>query len=350
MADFAELAGLEEFAIFRQDVEIRVARVITEEFEKDPTIKLRSNVYVKASGLTGIISLADAFFGRGKEKTLGRRIHEGIMTQFNGAIDSVEKIVKRQFAYYDKQLDSKDQIIAGLKHQIELLEMHHKEELLRYKNFLVEKSPYKENLKIKAILERHPKIKGIIDIKKFNVDTSLNLSDDQTIIARLLLEIRKITNELRISKSKNLSLKNRLTLLFKNYYDDLIINTEVVKVKEEKKVLEHEKRILEGLSFEAKLRIDTLTDENENLRSLIAQKEQREIKPDNVINDLMDIFNFFSGIKLKQLLMVAGLVICLINFVNCISARTMVKKFFGFVLVPIMYALIYLLIKDYARK
>lgn len=276
---------------------------------------------------------------------VGRNIYQRITAKFDEALEQVTKkveesmnslsvVAQEKFTAYYKIIAEKDQKIEELLRRIELLEV----------------APSNENRMIAEILENNPQIQNIINIDSYTVDTSLALSFDQKVITRLLLEIGKLNNLLKMANSKNLSLKNRLGLLFKNYYDEVIINTEVDKAKQEVKKVHREKEVLEGLSFDAQLKIDTLTAQVEQLKDYIAQNENAT-KPENTISDLVDCAKFFSnfGVNFKSLLLIAGLIIAIVNFTNGITSRTLMRKIYSVVLVPVIYSLIYLLIKEYNR-
>lgn len=346
--DFAEFSGIDAYQLssFRYDLEMEIVRVVIDEVSKDRDEMRQSERLVRVLPLGD--SIANNFMGN--TGGLAKKIHSGIMDKFNKIYNPLEEMIKNRFDSYEKELLGKDIEFAKLKSKIEVMEFGHELEIERLKSKIkyLKNVPFVENQLITEVLELNPIINTVIDLNCYSVDTSLVLSEDQNIIARLLFEIARIKNELRMSNSKNLSLKNKLALLFKNYYDDFITNKKIDKVKQECKEVKEEYKVLEGLSFEAQLRIDTLTAENEQLRAHIANNQSSN--SENIFNDIMSCITFFKGINLKQLILIATLVISIINFVNCISARTMVKKFFGFVLVPIIYSLIYILIRDYNRK
>jgi hypothetical protein len=353
--DFAEFSDIEVvgFATFKHRFQLDLTKVITDEIRKDRDEMKQGERLVRGMLPSGD-SFADSSIGKkilGKKTAgLAEKIHSGIMDKFNKYYDSLESVVQKKFDFYEKQIDDKTLRILKLKTRIEGMEFKHRFEIINLKRKieLLENMPRVENQLITEALEANPNIKNVIDVNNYSIDTSLALNKDQSIIARLLLEIGRINNELRMSYSKNISLKNKLALLFKNYYDDFITNKKIDKVKQECKEVKEEYKVLEGLSFEAQLRIDTLTAENEQLRAHIADNQSS--KSENMFSDIVSCITFFKGINVKQLILIATLVISVINFINCLSARTMVKKFFGFVLVPIIYALIYILIKDYNRN
>lgn len=353
--DFAEFSGIDAHQLFsfRYDLEMEIMRVVIDEVNKDRDEMKTSEHLVRGVWPLGD-SIANSSIGRKvlgiKTAGLVEKLHRGIMGKFNEIYNPLEKMIKNRFDSYEKELLGKDIEFAKLKGKIETMEFGYKLEIESLNNKIkyLKNVPRVENELIAEVLELNPIINTVIDLNCYSIDTSLALSKDQNIIARLLFEIYRIKNELRMSNSKNLSLKNKLALLFKNYYDDFITNKKIDEVKQECKEVKEEYKVLEGLSFEAQLRIDTLIAENEQLRAHIANNQSS--KPENIFSDIVSCITFFKGINVKQLILIATLVISIINFVNCLSARTMLKKFFGFVLIPIIYALIYILIKDYNRN
>jgi len=157
-----------------------------------------------------------------------------------------------------------------------------------------------DNQKVKEALERHPQVQEALQSYTVN-SPRVPLSPERETIIRLVLEIKKINNDLRMAISNNLSLKNKCSSFKKKYDDKVIIESEINQMRLAKDNLEQEnKELRDKVAYLSSL----IKEKGKNRIKDIEEEETEDYTLSGFLgdalgmNDLVEFLGkFFGGLK-----------------------------------------------------
>lgn len=262
------------------------------------------------------------------------RDHSGAIIENNSAglfdriLEVVESSVKRKFELFKlrmfcmkKEIEAKNTIIDNL-----IIELDQLKELIKQDNKIVEET-----------LIKLPEVNETL--RNYENSPRVPLSLEQQTIARLILEIKRLNNDLRLAISNNRSLKSKNKLLEKKYQDKVIFEQDVNRIS------------LTNLQ---------LQEENNKLKEQLAQFQIEQVEFEKkssgwtptFISDFSGIFGSFKNLEKSITLFTynIGLLVAIVNFANLFSKRGLMPRIASFIFIPVIFSLLYLVIKKATEK
>lgn len=370
--DFAEFSDIEtmSFATHRQNLQEQFSKDIEKEII-NVHVEHKNSIYYRA-GRT-----AKAFPLIGTLTIFTDEAIEMVRTDNKVIPDRVSNnIYQRVIAKFSDFLDKVGEDSITIKSMIQTLNIKLRaaetgilEKDLEIKNLKItlkklQESMEKENEEVQRTLNLHPQVNDIMKRPYANNLPWRTLSNEQQAISRLILEIQKLNSEMRITKGQNLHLKNNLKQLQKKYDARVILESDFDEMVEDNFLLEEQNEQLKKdiKELKGKNKKDCkeyeLALEELRLKIKFMEDNRAEIKKKNSIfhslffkNSLLgDLYDIFKAIKdfekgITLFFYNICLIVCIINFGDAFTRRTMASKMTGFMYFPIILILLFLIIK-----